>query len=49
MGAYEFQIGCSADINGDGELNVFEFVAFQLFWQAQTRSGLRRKRLVQRG
>ena len=34
MGAYEFQAGdCAADINGDGALNVLDFVAFQLLWQ----------------
>ena len=27
--------GCAADINGDGVLNVLDFVAFQLAWQAQ--------------
>jgi hypothetical protein len=26
--------GCPADINGDGGLNVLDFVAFQLLWQA---------------
>ena len=25
---------CSADVNGDGNLNVLDFVAFQLLWQA---------------
>ena len=27
--------GCPADVNGDGNLNVLDFVAFQLLWQAQ--------------
>jgi hypothetical protein len=27
--------GCGADVNGDGELNVLDFVAFQLAWVAQ--------------
>ena len=35
MGAYEFQpASCPADVNGDGQLNVLDFVAFQLLWQA---------------
>ena len=25
---------CSADVNGDGNINVLDFVAFQLLWQA---------------
>lgn len=34
MGAYEFQAAtCAADFNGDGVLNVLDFVAFQLAWQ----------------
>jgi hypothetical protein len=24
---------CGADVNGDGQLNVLDFVAFQLLWQ----------------
>lgn len=28
-------IPCAADVNGDGELNVLDFVAFQLAWGAQ--------------
>jgi len=28
-------LGCGADVNGDGVLNVLDFVAFQLAWQAQ--------------
>ena len=33
---YVFEIGCAcpADVNGDGQLNVLDFVAFQLLWQA---------------
>jgi hypothetical protein len=27
--------GCAADVNGDGALNVLDFVAFQLAWQGQ--------------
>ena len=27
--------GCAADFNGDGELNVLDFVAFQLAWSDQ--------------
>ena len=27
--------GCDADVNGDGELNVLDFVAFQQLWQTQ--------------
>jgi hypothetical protein len=27
-------IGCPADFNGDGALNILDFVAFQLAWQA---------------
>jgi len=27
-------IACAADFNGDGELNVLDFVAFQIAWQA---------------
>lgn len=27
--------GCPADVNGDGELSVLDFVAFQQLWQAQ--------------
>ena len=26
---------CGADINGDGQLNVLDFVAFQALWEAQ--------------
>jgi FG-GAP repeat len=34
--AYVFDLGCAcpADVNGDGDLNVLDFVAFQLLWQA---------------
>ena len=28
-------VACSTDVNGDGELNVLDFVAFQLAWQGQ--------------
>jgi hypothetical protein len=36
MGAYEFQAaGCPADYNGDGALNILDFVAFQAGWQSQ--------------
>ena len=28
-------ISCQSDVNGDGELNVLDFVAFQLAWQAR--------------
>lgn len=31
--------GCSADCNGDGILNVLDFVCFQLEWQRQTPKG----------
>jgi len=31
--------GCAADVNGDGVLNVLDFVAFQIAWQAQTPEG----------
>ena len=35
MGAHEFQPAtCAADVNGDGVLNVLDFVAFQGLWQA---------------
>lgn len=38
-GAYAFDLtacaGCAADVNGDGVLNVLDFVAFQLGWQLQ--------------
>ena len=30
---------CPADINGDGELNVLDFVVFQLLWQAGDAAG----------
>ena len=33
------QVACPADVNGDGELNVLDFVAFQLLWQAQAPEG----------
>ena len=29
------ELGCAADINGDGVLDVLDFVAFQNAWQAQ--------------
>jgi hypothetical protein len=36
MGAHEFQAaGCPGDVNGDGALNVLDFVAFQQLWQGQ--------------
>ena len=31
--------GCDADCNGDGELNILDFVCFQSEWQAQTPAG----------
>lgn len=30
--------GCAADVNGDGLLNILDFVAFQLNWQAEVSS-----------
>jgi hypothetical protein len=38
--AYMFGVnsGCPADINGDGLLNVLDFVTFQLLWHAQDRA-----------
>ena len=35
--AYVFDLNCTcpADVNGDGNLNVLDFVAFQLLWQDQ--------------
>ncbi|MFI4882663.1 MAG: GC-type dockerin domain-anchored protein [Phycisphaerales bacterium JB064] len=29
MGAYEFGVACPADFDGDGELTIFDFLAFQ--------------------
>jgi len=35
IGAFEFQLSsCYADFNADGTVNVLDFVAFQLAWQA---------------
>ena len=34
MGPYEYQ-GCPADVNADGQLNILDFIAFQLLWQGQ--------------
>ena len=31
--------GCAADVNGDGVLNILDFVAFQQAWQAQSAVG----------
>ena len=35
MGIAEMQAGCYADFNGDGSLDVLDFVAFQLAWVDQ--------------
>ena len=31
---FDAHVECAADVNGDDELNVLDFVAFQLLWQA---------------
>ena len=35
MGIAEIQAGCYADFNGDGSLDVLDFVAFQIAWVDQ--------------
>jgi glucose/arabinose dehydrogenase len=32
---FKLECACKADVNGDGKLNVLDFVAFQGLWQAQ--------------
>jgi hypothetical protein len=40
MGAHETQGAvCAADCNGDGALNILDFVCFQNKWQAQDAAG----------
>jgi len=33
--AYDLDCNCAGDVNGDGALNILDFVAFQLLWAAQ--------------
>jgi hypothetical protein len=40
MGNETIELGaCAADFNGDGALNVLDFVYFQLAWQAKEAAG----------
>jgi hypothetical protein len=32
--AFIVRYGCPADVNGDGQLSILDFVAFQTLWQA---------------
>lgn len=37
--AYVFELPCKADVNGDGTLDVLDFVAFQTLWQGNLPGG----------